>query len=208
MTLRFPNLSKNMEENIELVNSPNDEEINTPEVVKEKEVGLPADEPEIEPQDEELEDIEELKSRNQELYEQLKKAKGFVRDKRGKWVKKEVYQAEQAKKEPRIAEDITRTELYSLVKANVPEEDTEEVITYAKSRGMTITEALKTPEVKAILRVREEYRQSEEATNVSPSRRGSSKISDDTLLANARKGEMPESDEDLLRLIRLRRQKK
>lgn len=195
-----------MEENIEDINSPSDEVVSEPES---DEVGLPADPIEVEPIDEETAEtdkdaiIAELRQKQQETYEQLKKAKGFIRDKDGKWVKKEEHKVVQ-KDEP-VTGDITKTELYSLVKANVPEEDTQEVITYARSRGMTVTEALKTPEVKAILGVRKEYRNTAEATNAGGSRRGSSKISDETLLSNAEKGIMPEKQEDLERLIKARK---
>ena len=61
------------------------------------EVGLPADVPETEPIDQEFAEddkdaiIANLKQKQQETYEQLKKAKGFIRDKDGKWQKKETY---------------------------------------------------------------------------------------------------------------------
>ena len=186
-----------MENEIEDLDSQNQEEV-APES---EEFGLPVDPIEVEPQDEDSADNEVLRQKNQELYEQLKKAKGFVRDKDGKWVKKETLQVP---KEVKISEDITRTELYSLVKANVPEEDTQEVITYAKSHGLSITDALKTPEVKALLRVRKEYRTTAEASHTGSSRRGSSTVSEDTLMSNAQKGIMPESDEDITRLAKMR----
>jgi len=182
-----------MENELENLDSPNQEEV-APES---DEVGLPADEPEVEPKDEEAEDTEELKQRNQDLYEQLKKAKGFIRDKDGKWVKKETLQL--PKKEVKISEDITRTELYSLVKANVPEEDTQEVITYAQSHGLDVTEALKRDEVKAILRVRKEFRTSADAANTAGTRRGPAKVSDETLLENARQGIYPSDAASLAR---------
>lgn len=186
-----------MENNIEDLDSQNQEEI-TPE--SEPEVGLPADPIEVEPIEEEAEDTEILKQKNQELYEQLKKAKGFIRDKEGKWVKKETLQQP---KEVKVSEDITRTELYSLVKANVPEEDTQEVITYAKSHGIDITEALKKDEVKAILKVRQEYRKTADAANTGFSRQGSRKIADEALLENASKGIVPTDDEGIARLAKL-----
>jgi hypothetical protein len=189
-----------MEEQIENFNSTNEEEVIVPET-DEPELGLPADPIEVEPKDEEVGETEVLKQRNQELYEQLKKAKGFVRDKDGKWIKKEVLQVP---KEQKISEDITRTELYSLVKANVPEEDTQEVIIYAKSHGVSITEALKTPEVKALLGVRKEYRQTAEAANTGNSRRGASKLPDETIIQSASKGELPTDDEGIRRLAQLK----
>ncbi len=175
-----------MEEQIDGVDITNNEEI-TPE--SEPEVGLPADPIEVEPKDENEADVEALKQRNQELYEQLKKAKGLIRDpKTGKWVKKEVLKVIPKAEEP--MDDLTRKEQYSLFKANVPEEDMEECFIYARSHGMNITEALKTPEMKALLKVRNEYRKTAEAANITNSRYGGRKVSDEEVLAKAAEGEL------------------
>lgn len=187
-----------MEEEIENLNSPNQEDIITPKTDEPKEFGLPADVPEVEPKDEELDDSEVLKQKNQELYEQLKKAKGFKRDpKTGHWVKPE------PKPELEVSGtgDITKTELFSLVKANVPDEDVNEVVIYARSHKISVTDALKTAEVKAILGVKNDYRKTAEAANTRTSRYATSKISDDTLINNASKGIMPDDEEGITRLI-------
>jgi hypothetical protein len=163
-------------------------------------VGLPEDPVEVEPKDEDVQDEEKevLKARNQELYEQLKKAKGFIRDKDGKWVKKETLQPI---KETKISEDVTRTELYSLVRANVPDEDTEECIIYAKSHGLSVTDALKTPELKAILNLHKEQRTSAEASNTSASRKGTVKITSEQILEKAKAGELPEDPSLLVKAM-------
>jgi hypothetical protein len=172
-----------MEQTLDDADILNSEETVNPENDEPKEFGLPQDPIEVEPKDEDVEDAEALKQRNQELYEQLKKAKGFIRGKDGKWVKKETHQVIQKEKE--LPGDITKTELYSLVKADVPEEDTQEVITYARSRGLTVTDALKTVEVKAILKVRDEYRKSEEVANTKSSRYGVKTPSGEAILDRA-----------------------
>lgn len=188
-------------ENIEDIDSTTDEEIITDD--EPKELGLPEDPVEVEPQDEVTDDSQALKQKNQELYEQLKKAKGFVRDKEGKWVKKETLKV--APKETRVAEDVTRTELYSLVKANVPDEDVNEVVIYAKSHGLTVTDALKTPEVKAILKVKDDYRKTADATNTRNSRYGIKNISDEQILEDASEGRLasPEVMADILHKKRM-----
>lgn len=187
-----------MEEKIENLDSSNQEEIVEPETDEPTEVGLPADPVEVEPKDDQVEDLEELKQRNQELYEQLKKAKGFVRDQKdGRWVKRE------KPKEVQGSGDITKTELYSLVKANVPDEDVNEVILYARSHKITATEALKLPEVKAILRTKAEVRKTAEAANFSSTRRGAPKVKGEDLVRNAEKGEAPQ-EEDIETFIRAR----
>lgn len=179
-----------MENNIEDLDSQNqdDEFIVNKENETESELGLPADPEEVEPQDDEVEDVSELKQRLQSTYEQLKKAKGFKRDpKTGKWIKPEP-------KEPKIVQqdkgtgDITIMELKSLLAANIHDDsDSEEVRLYARSHNMSITEALKMPEVKSMLRTRIEIRKSEEAMSAN-SRRGSVKTAKD-YLDLARKGE-------------------
>ena len=190
-----------MEEEIVPSDTPTDEEI-TPIESEPEELGLPADPVEVEPKDDDIADSEALKQKNQELYEQLKKAKGLIRDgKTGKWVKKETLKVEA--KETTLPGDITRTELYSLVKANVPDEDTQEVIIYARSHSITVTEALKTPEVKAILKVKQEYKKTAEAANISSLRGGAYKLSDEALQENALKGNLPTDDEGIARLARL-----
>lgn len=192
-----------MENELEVIDSPNNEE-----AAPQAEYGLPEDTPEVEPIDQDfaVEDkdaiIAELKQKQQETYEQLKKAKGFIRDKDGKWVKKETLQV--VKEQPKVSEDITRTELYSLVKANVPEEDTQEAVIYARSHGVTVTDALKTPELKAILRTRAEYRKSAEAANMSGSRKGSLKPTADQIIENAKNGKIADVDA----LVEARMQKK
>jgi len=203
--LRYPNLSKYMEQKIEDKTSPNNEEVNEPETVEEPEVGLPADPVEVEPKDDAEEEAEVLKQKNQELYEQLKKAKGFIRDKTGKWVKKE---APVPPKEVEGTGDISKTELYSLVKANVPDEDVDEVVIYARSHKISVTEALKKDEVKAILKVKNEHRKTAEAANTGSSRSGKLKVSDDTLEANASKGNLPTDDAGIERLANLKAGKK
>lgn len=195
-----------MDDTFENLDSQNQES----EMTENTEIGLPKDPVETEPIEEEL-SVEDLKQevqlrrqREQELYEQLKKAKGFVRDpKDGKWVKKEVLQV--PKQETRVSEDITRTELYSLVKANVPEEDTNEAIIYAKSHGLSVTDALKTDELKAVLRVRAEFRKSAEAASMGGSRKGTVKPTNDSIIDNAKKGQFPE---DLAELAKARAEKK
>lgn len=186
-----------MENEIDDVSISTDEEVIEPKVTPE--YGLP-EEPDDSPED--TDDIEALKQKNQELYEQMKKAKGFKRDsKTGKWVKPETVIP---KPEIKFADDMTKEELYSLVKANVPDEDVSEVKAYARSHFTTCTEALKKPEVKAILKIRDEFRKSAETANTGASGFRASKISDDTLLANAKEGKMPTDDEGIIRLMKLR----
>lgn len=195
---------KNMENNIEDLDSQTQEEVVEPKTTEE--IGLPADPIEVEPKDDEEADIEALKQRLQNQYEVNKKLRGFVRDKEGKWVKKE-----QLKPEPKTidgsSDDITIMELKSLLAAGIQDDsDTEEVRLYARSHKMSITDALKLNEVKSLLKTRIEMRKTAEATNIGGTRRGPSKPSEEALISTAsQKGIIPTDEEDLRRMIRARK---
>ena len=92
-------------------------------------------------------------------------------------------------------------DLLAVMNAKINEDDMDRVERFAISEGLSIREALKNPEMKAILDLREEQRNTAIATNVEGVRRGSVKITDDTLLHNASAGKMPDSDDDIERLI-------
>ena len=101
--------------------------------------------------------------------------------------------------------EVSTNDLYALIEAKVPQDDIEDVKEYAKLKGISLSEALKTSVVKAILNEKAEMRNVALASNVGNARRSGGKISDDALLENARKGIMPETDADIKRLLALRK---
>lgn len=185
------------ENEVVTTNTPNGE--TTEEVV----VVVPPVEDDDEPED--SEDVETLKASNQSLYEQLKKAKGFVRGADGKWVKKPAPVA--PKKDAEVAPNNTlgTKDLYALMEAKVPQEDIDEVVEYAAFKKISVAEALKSSVIKTSLAEKAEQRTTAEAANVGASKRGTGKVPDDVLLAKAAKGELPENDADIERLARLRK---
>lgn len=116
--------------------------------------------------------------------------------------------AEKAEKKPKETsvskepkeDGISQTDLYALMKADVAEEDLSEVTDYAKLKGITVKEALKSTVVQTILGEKAEQRNVAEATNTGNTKTSTGQVSDDVLIANAEKGVMPETDEDLERL--------
>jgi hypothetical protein len=89
-----------------------------------------------------------------------------------------------------------------LQQANIPVDDWDEVVSYAKFKGISITDALGSSVVKSTLRERQEERQTAEATNVGKARRGTSKVSGQKLAEEASKsGKLPETDEEMQALI-------
>ncbi len=105
-------------------------------------------------------------------------------------------------------QDLSSKDLYALMEAKVPQDDIDEVAEYARFAKITIAEALKSNVVKTILKDKEEMRMTAEATNTGGARRVNAKVSEDTLLDKAKKGELPDSDADLDRLIAARLKQK
>lgn len=95
---------------------------------------------------------------------------------------------------------LTIKDIFALQNSKVHEEDVERVAKFAKDEGLSVSEALKNDELKAILDVRIEKRKSAEVSNTGGSKRSATKVSDEALLANAEKGIFPESEEDIARL--------
>jgi hypothetical protein len=104
-----------------------------------------------------------------------------------------------------ISGDMSGSELYAFIDAKVPQEDIEDVREYAAMKDISIVEALKSNVVKTILSDKKEMRGTAAAANVGAAKRAKNQTSDESLLANASKGELPNSDEDLNRLIRARK---
>ncbi len=105
----------------------------------------------------------------------------------------------------RKSNELTQSDVIAIIKNNVDEEDIPEIADFAKLKGITFSEALKSSIVKNILREKQEERSVAEATHTGASRKGATKVSDETLLANARAGKMPDNEADMKRLIEARK---
>lgn len=148
---------------------------------------------------------QKVKETNAQLYARTKKAEGFeLVD--NKWVKPAV--ATEKKPETGNSEGLKAEDVFTLIQAGVPKEDVADVQEFASFKKISIAEALLTPTVKTILADKAEARKVADGTNTGGARRGNAKLSDDALKANADKGIMPESDEDIARLNNLRWGKK
>lgn len=86
----------------------------------------------------------------------------------------------------------------ALTNAKVNEDDISEVEDYAKYKGISIAEALKSPTVKALLNEREETRKTANATSTGTSKRVSAPaMSDEKILENASKDILPDDADSL-----------
>jgi len=77
---------------------------------------------------------------------------------------------------------------------DVPDEDVDEVIEYAKFKGVPVAEAKTDPVVQNILSTRKEERASAEAANTKQTRRTNSKTSEEALLNAHATGNLKEED--------------
>lgn len=149
----------------------------------------------------ESDDVEQLKQQNRKLFERAKKAEGF-KFVDGKWVKPEKPATKEAPvAKPQVTKtegDLSAKDIYSLIEAKVPQDDIDEVVKYAKFANISLGEALKSNIVKNILADKAEGRKVADATNTGTVKRGSSKISDEALLAKASKGDLPDDPMDLV----------
>jgi hypothetical protein len=157
------------------------------------------DEPELETLDEEEEDVDTLRTR-------LAKAEELANN-----YKVRAEKAEKGKpKQTAVKQDssLSTKDILALSKAQIDDEDLDEVLDYAAYKKLPIHEALKSTVLKATLTEKAELRKSAQAVNTGSTRRAGTAVSDERIIADARKGIMPESEEDMVRLARLRLQKK
>jgi hypothetical protein len=100
-----------------------------------------------------------------------------------------------------IKSDLSTADIFALNKAGVEYEDINEIAEYAKLRKVSVQEALNSSVIKTILAEKAENRKVAEASNTGKTAKRQTSVSDETLLANASKGIIPENDADMQRLI-------
>lgn len=153
-----------------------------------------------------------VEDRNKQLFARTKKAEGFTQDKDGKWIKPAPSSDNTVKKTDATIEkkssDLSQADLIFIAKTDIHQEDITELVEYAKFKNIPLADAFKDGIMQGILAGKAEARKVAEGTNTGGGKRGNAKVSDESLLENARKGKMPESDADLSRLTQLMRPKK
>jgi hypothetical protein len=95
--------------------------------------------------------------------------------------------------EKKSSADLSQKDLLALVRAEVHEEDMDDVVSYATFKKISVADALKDSVVKTILSDKSEARKSAQASNTGMSRKPTSTPSDDVLLSKLSKGEVPEA---------------
>lgn len=88
-----------------------------------------------------------------------------------------------------------------LLENKIPTDDWDEVVEYAKFKGIDVKEAINNPVVKSTLKEKAEERASAGAVNTKNKKRGGSKTDGDKIWAKASKGQWPEKDEEVQAVV-------
>lgn len=91
---------------------------------------------------------------------------------------------------------------------DVPDEDIDEIIEFAKYKKISIAEAKKSPVMQVLLKTRAEERTTAAATNTATSRRSSSKQSPEVLLNKLSAGELKDDEMQAAIKARIEQQRK
>ena len=130
----------------------------------------------------------EVSSQN---FERLKKAEADLKEAREK--------LKQAPTSENKEEALSTKDVLYLAKADVHEDDVNEVLEWAKFKNISVSDAHK--QLTATLQVRAEQRKSAETANISNVRRGPTTVTGDKLLENAKAGKLPDNDDDIAKLM-------
>lgn len=99
---------------------------------------------------------------------------------------------------------LSQTDMILLARAEIHEDDIEEVLEYAKYKKIPVKDALKSTVIRSILAERNEERKTSDATAVGSKRQGSKPSSGSELLSDAIAGKVPQSDDEIERLAEAR----
>lgn len=146
---------------------------------------------------------------NVEENEELAKARELANNYkiRAEKAEKALKQKETAKNEaPAPSHDnLSTADTLALVQAQVSPEDVSEVIEYARYKKISVVDALKTNVVKTLLTDRAEERKTAAATHTGTTRRAPQKVQASTLVSKAEDGDLPDDEEEMKRLWRVRK---
>ncbi len=110
---------------------------------------------------------------------------------------KEHWKGKAEKKDDGKSSDLSSKDIIALTRGNVSDDDMDEVIDFAKYKKISISEALKSGTIKSLLKDKEEQRKTATATTTTTARRGSTKVSDEEIVAQVSQGRLPEDPADL-----------
>lgn len=119
--------------------------------------------------------------------------------------KKRFEQAGEKKQETAtIQPTLSLKDQMALLKADVNEDDLDEVIDFAQYKKISIADAVKHPVVRATLKEKEEFRLSQKASAGTDTKRATQKSTPEATLAKAREGKLPEDLNEAEKLFNAR----
>lgn len=163
-----------------------------------------------------VDDAEKTENQEQELEEktdievdsekeELKKKLKTLEAQREHWKKKATEKKDVSSDKPFDTNNLSFKDSHALIKAEVHEDDVDEVVEYANFKKISVAEALKSDVIKTMLSNKAEFRKTAQVTNTIQARKGATKQTEETLLSNLSKGQIPESKEDAERIFWARR---
>lgn len=136
----------------------------------------------------------------------LKKEIETLKVQKEKWREKANKPTEKIEATPQN-ESLSNTDIIYLAKADIHDEDMNELLDWAKFKKITVKEAHK--QLKGTLDVRAEQRRTAEATQTGRTQRGTTKVLGEDLLIKAETtGEVPETEEGMRALFMARQARK
>lgn len=94
--------------------------------------------------------------------------------------------------QPKKEEALTTQDTIALAKADVDDDDMDEVLSHAKFKGISVREALKSPYIKSYLSEQKEFRTTAAAANAGGSNRAVKTTTPETLMKDLSSGKVPE----------------
>lgn len=108
------------------------------------------------------------------------------------------------KKEPKDnapKNDLSQTDMITLARADIHDDDIDEVLEYARFKKVGVKDALGSSVIKSMLAERKEERATADATSTGNKRPGGKAVTGNELLSQVEAGKFPDSDEDINKLV-------
>lgn len=149
----------------------------------------------------------DLTDDTQEDIEELKKKLATTIAQKEHWKKKATLEQKVEKKQETATTqtNLSLKDQMAIFKADVNEDDLDDVIEFAQFKKISIAEAVKHPIVKATLKEKEEFRLSQKASAGTNIKRATPKVTPEAILSKAREGYIPEEESDFEKLFNARK---
>ena len=145
--------------------------------------------------DEDDDDVESLKKKVKTLSFQKEHWKGKAQAKSAEG-KPEAKKPEAEKEPEKSGDNLSTMDVLALTRSNIHDDDIKEVVDFAKYKGISVSEALNSPTIKAIIAQNTEFRKTAEVTNTSAGKKTIAKASDQKLQEDLSKGSIPDKGSD------------